>query len=537
MPAPGRALGTLPDRPDRPGDLAPGSRVTADLRQPVIVGVGQLRANRDRTVDAAREPLDLLVEALRLAATDAGVPALLQHADAVHAVKVTSWSYDGLAAKVGAAVGAQPRTCVDTGLGGHLPVRLLDQAAARIWAGDSEVALLVGGEAQATVSLLGRAGVDPVADLGWSADPGGPPAFDLDELGAPGMQAAGLLAPTRVYPLYENRLQADLGLTPQQGADWSAQLYADLSAVAAAHPAAWQQERLTPEQVGRVTASNRMVCEPYPLALNAMPHVDHAAAVIVTSLGAARRHGLAEEALVHVWGGAGTDDVPDVLSREGFGSSPALAAALDRCLGQAGTTADRLDLVDVYSCFPVVPKLAGLHLGLPRDATLSVTGGHSSFGGPLNSYSVHALATMAQRLRDGAELGLVHANGGYLTYQHAVLLGRRPHPDGYVGRPDPDRLTPSRTTSLAAVPADGESIAVVVETATVEHDRAGAPAQAFVVARTADGQRLAACTPRGDAASASVLSLDALPDGCTTHVGRALRATGVPGGVRLDPAG
>jgi acetyl-CoA C-acetyltransferase len=504
--------------------------VTADLRQPVIVGVGQLRANRDRTIEGAREPLHLLVEALRRAETDAVAPGLLREADAVHAVKVASWSYADLAAKIGTAVGARPRTLVDTGLGGHLPVRLLEQAAARIWAGDSEVALLVGGEAQASVSLLGKAGVDPVADLGWAADPGGPPAFDLDELGSPGMQAAGLLAPTRVYPLYENRLQADLGLTPQRAADWSARLYADLSAVAATHPAAWQPERLTPEQVGTVGASNRMVCEPYPLAMNAMPHVDQAAAVIVTSLGTARRHGIADRALVHVWGGAGADDVPDVLARDSFGRSCALSAALDRCLQQAGVSSGQLDLVDVYSCFPVVPKLAGLHLGLPRDATLSVTGGHSCFGGPLNSYSVHALATMAQRVREGAGLGLVHANGGYLTYQHAVLLSSVPHPDGYVGQPAPQAAAEGGAPALLSV--DG-ALDVVVETLTVEHRRDGEPRQAFLVARTATGERIAVCSAVDDVATPKALSLDALPDGLTTHVGRSLPISVEGGAFRL----
>jgi acetyl-CoA C-acetyltransferase len=213
--------------------------MTDDLRSPVIVGTGQLRANRERTVEGAREPLHLLVEALHAAASVAGAAELLEQADAIYAIRVTSWAYDQLAQRVATAVGAAPTTLADTGLGGHLPVRLLDAAAAPHAGGVSAVALLVGGEAQASVSLLGKAGIDPVAELGWSAAPGGPPAFDLDQLGSPGMQAAGLIAPSRVYPLYENRLQHDLGLTPAEAADWSARLYADLSRIAADHPTAW----------------------------------------------------------------------------------------------------------------------------------------------------------------------------------------------------------------------------------------------------------------------------------------------------------
>lgn len=499
--------------------------MTTDLRRPVLVGAGQLRANRERTVEGAREPLALIVEALHRAGQDSGAPGLVAAADAVWAVHVASWAYDGLAATVGAAVGARPRTCVDTGLGGHHPVRLLDAAAARIWSGESDIAVLVGAEAQASVSLLGRAGIDPVASQGWSAAPGGPPSFDPDQLGSSAMQAAGLLAPTRVYPLYENRLQADLGLTPEQSHAWSAQLYAAMSRVAAGHPASWSDQALTEQQIATAGPGNRMVCEPYPLAMNAMPHVDQAAAVVLTSLGTARAHGIPDQEVVHVWGGAGADDEPDLLARKDFGHSRALGDALDRCLAAAGVGAADLDVVDVYSCFPVVPKLVGLHLGLPRRAALSVTGGHSSFGGPLNSYSLHALATVAQRLRSTGGTGLVHANGGYLTFQHAVLLSGRPHPAGYVGDAEPrqSREAPVPTASPAEVAGATGHVDVVVETATVEHGRDGAPVQAFLVGRTDDGTRTAAATPRGDEPAARVLSLSQLPAGRTTHVGRTLR--------------
>jgi acetyl-CoA C-acetyltransferase len=478
--------------------------------------VGQLLSNRGRSVEEAREPLDLVREALAQAAT----PEQLASADAVYAVHIASWAYAELASEVSAAVGASARTLVDTGLGGHHPVRLLDEAAARIWAGDSEVALLIGAEAQASVTLLRKAGIDPVS-LGWSARPGGPPAFDLDQLGAPAMQAAELLAPTRVYPLYENRLQADLGQTPKEAQDWSARLYADLSRVAAEHPTSWNRTVLTPEQV----KAGRIICEPYPLGMNAMPHVDQAAALVITSWAKAQEWGITE--VVHVWGGAGADDASDVLQRRDFSGSAAMRSALDRCLEQGGVDAADLNFVDVYSCFPVVPKLAGLHLGLPRDQVLSITGGHSSFGGPLNSYSVHALATAFDVLRGGG-VGLVHANGGYLTYQHAILLSDSPHPGGYVGTPTALSLVDTDSPELVAVNGD---LQVVVETVTVEHSREGQPQQAFLVARTAEGGRVAVCSDPQDLSTASALSLAALPEG--THVGRSLAISVHHGVFRL----
>lgn len=478
-------------------------------RLPVLVGVGQVRANRDRTVAGAREPIRLMLDALDAAASGSGATAgcrLLREADGIDVVNVASWRYADLPGKLADRLGADPAHRSEAPLGGQYPVALLDRVAARIAAGECRVALLVGGEAQASVTALAKAGVDPAVDLGWSAEPGGPLGFEPDELGSPAMHAAGLVAPTRVYPLFESALRRRLGQRPDEAAGWAAELYAGFSVVAAGNPAAWNPEVRTPEEVAAVGPGNRMICEPYPLAVNAMPLVDQAAAVILTSLAVAQEYGVPADRMVHVWGGAGATDAADVLVRPSFDRSPALESALDRCLTAGGVAAADLDVVDAYSCFPVVPKLVVGHLGLGADAVPSVTGGHCAFGGPLSSYSLHAVVAAAARLRSGARTALVHANGGYLTDQHVVLLGRDPHPDGYVGDPEP--VSTAAPGPERVVPADGVAL---VETATVEYGRDGDPAQAFLVARTPADARFVTSTAPGDAASAHALSL--YPDG------------------------
>ena len=60
-----------------------------------------------------------------------------------------------------------------------------------------------------------------------------------------------------------------------------------------------------------------------------------------------------------------------------------------------GVAPEQLSVVDLYSCFPIVPKLGSLHLGLDR-VELSATGGLSSFGGPHNNYSSHAIVAVTR---------------------------------------------------------------------------------------------------------------------------------------------
>ncbi len=474
---------------------------------PVLVGVGQVCGDRQRTVPGAREPAELMLDALRLAAEDAGSPQLLADADSIDTVNVVSWIYDDLPGLFARRLGAQLKRQFSSPVGGQWPARLLDGAAARVATGETRIGLIVGGEAQSSTGVLAKAGLDPIVDSGWSAEPGGPPPFDPNLLGSAEAQAAGLIFPTRVYPLFENRLRYELGHTPAQAAAWSAQLYADFSAAAAENPVAWNRVRRSAAEIAAVGPGNRMVCEPYRLAMNAMPHVDQAAAVIVTSLATAREYGVSDGRLVYVWGGAGADEAADFLHRDGFGRSPAMASALECTLAQAEVAAEHLDLVDIYSCFPVVPKLAALQLGLPREAVLSVTGGHSSFGGPMNTYTLFSVVAVAlglrrRGLRRRPGLALVHGNGGFVTYQHAVLLGTTPH--AYVGQPEPVAIAPSAAPELMPA-SSGE---VTVETATVEYGRDGQPATGFLIGRTPGGQRMAAQTASGDTASARALSLE-----------------------------
>jgi acetyl-CoA C-acetyltransferase len=244
--------------------------------------------------------------------------------------------------------------------------------------------------------------------------------------------------------------------------------------------------------------------------------------VLVADADHARALGVPEHRMVHVWGGAGARDAVDVLARPSFARSDALASVLDRALSQAGVAAADLDVVDVYSCFPVVPKLVAAHLGIPPPP--GVTGGHSAFGGPLSSYTLHALVAVAGRCRGGARLALVHGNGGYLTHQHALLLAREPHParlrrrpgaarHGRAGAGDRRRSTARRSWSRRPPWST---------TAT------GGPGRGSWWRARRRGRGSPRPTRPGDGASARALSLE--------HgevVGRRVRATSVEGHVEV----
>ncbi|AYJ47262.1 acetyl-CoA acetyltransferase [Rhodococcus sp. P1Y] len=491
-------------------------------RIPVIIGVGEVSGCG---TPLNLEPLELIRRAAESVSGVAAAPWITR-ADSISVCHIASWSYAHPAATLASKFGAQPTDLFDAPIGGQWPTRLLDRAASRIAFGESTVAVVAGGEAQASVSAMTKSGRNP-ADEGWAADPGGPPSFDLDQLGSPAMQLAGLITPVRIYPLFENRLRFEISESPQAQMARCSELYAAFSRVAESNPYSWNGKARTAEDIGTPSQKNRVVCEPYPLSMNAMPFVDQAACLIVTSLAEAREHGVPEDDIVYVWGGAGADDTTDILDRSSFGRSRALESSLDRTLHAASTGVDEIDVLDVYSCFPIVPTLATRHLGTLESLVPSVTGGHSSFGGPLSSHSVHSIAASVRAIRAGKHCALVHANGGYMTYQHSILLADIEHSNGYIGSPEPvavEHDSPAR--------AHAESGDVTVETVSVEHSRQQEPAQAFLVARDTHGRRIAAQTAPGDTESARRLSLyrTSTP---TEIVGTTITIESVEGHIRV----
>ena len=131
----------------------------------------------------------------------------------------------------------------------------------------------------------------------------------------------------------------------------------------------------------------------------ANPVVNQGAAFIITSAAQARAAGIPEDRWIHVGPGAAANEARDWVSRERYDQSLAQDSVLESVLNQAGLSGPQIDLVELYSCFPCVPKMAQRSLQMAKDRAISVTGGLTFFGAPLNNYMTHAIAATVLRLR------------------------------------------------------------------------------------------------------------------------------------------
>ncbi|HBZ70293.1 MAG TPA: acetyl-CoA acetyltransferase, partial [Deltaproteobacteria bacterium] len=195
-----------------------------------------------------------------------------------------------------------------------------------------------------------------------------------------------------------------------------------------------------------------------------------------------------------------TEEIWFPTQRTSFHESPALRRAASEALARAGTTQGELEALDLYSCFPVAVEMACDMLGLseedPRGFT--VTGGLPYAGGPGNNYTLHAVAAMAERLRElPGRQGLVTGNGWYLTKHSAAVLASAPRREAAAKEPFAP-TSESLPPKSAAQPVELVEAAfgpATVDTYTVTYDREGAPERGIVVGHLEDGRRFLAHTP------------------------------------------
>jgi acetyl-CoA C-acetyltransferase len=478
----------------------------------VIVGAGQVRRRPGLDFPDAewepQEPVQIVAEALRRAAADAGRPSLIAEADAIGWVPALSWGYENAPRSLAEALGrpAAPTgwACAPGGDGG---VQVLNDAANRIAEGEVKIALVGGCEVLYSRRRARSEGVD--LEQRWAA--GG---SSLRFVGADAARFSndlekrhGVVNPVSAYPFLENALRASKGRGVAEHQAYLGRLYARFAEVASRNPYSWFPEPRSADDIAGVDEKNRWVGFPYPKNMNAIMEVDQAAALVVMATSEADRLGIPPAQRVTFLGGGRSLDGWSVSERAFLDRSPAYAAAARETMQHAALAAKDVDLFDFYSCFPCVVEFAMDVLGIAEDDPrgFTQTGGLAQHGGPGNAYSLHGLANTLHALRRRPNaVGWVSALGMTAT-KHAICALTN----------DPRRIAAcdGRATVFELPPAEKNGPPLVphprgrarVESYTVLFDRANRPTQSIFVLRLEDGRRSLALGSTEPAALARVM--------------------------------
>lgn len=410
-----------------------------DPRAPVLVGAGQIlqrspaRPASDATRQAAAsplEPLALMERAARRAADDAGCPGLLSRLDSIR-VPRGLWPYANPAHALGDRLGAPGAQTAIAPVAGNMVQRMLTDGAREIATGRRDAVLIVGGEAEHSKRRAKREG----RELDWSELEAPPPDREFEE-GSPWIQRSefqvGLGQPAAIFSLYENAMRHARGEGLQENRDRIARLWHGFAKVAEANPFAWTREAPSVQTIRDETPDNKMTVYPYTKRLCANMVVDLGAAVILCSAELAGRLGIPRDRWVFLHTATDCTGTPLMSHRMDFLRVPTLELAGRRALELSGLGPGDFAHVDLYSCFPAAVQVAAEALGFSLDDPLTVTGGLAYAGGPFNSYVLHALATVATRLRRApGSLALVSSVGGSFSKHAFGIYSTEPPEAGF----------------------------------------------------------------------------------------------------------
>jgi acetyl-CoA C-acetyltransferase len=472
-------------------------------RVPVIIGAGEINDRPAAGIEGL-DPAELMAAALRRADADAG-GGWLGRIDQLLVVPQISFRQLDVPEALARLTGL-PADRIDQApmASGDTPVRLLHDAANAIRAGEARVCAITGGEALRTAAQRAKA-------TGRGSD-----LFAGSKASAPPLRHRyGLITASDIYPLYENALRGALGQTLAQAQAETGRIWALMSEVAAGSEGAWLRTARTPDEIVEPTADNRPIAFPYTKLMVANASVNQGAAAIVTSLAAAREARIAEDRIVHIGQGAAAHESEEPLERAGWATSPSMRVSIERAMALNGLTAGDLDHLELYSCFPCVPKMARRVLGWPADKPVTVHGGLTFGGGPIGNYMGHAIAGMVRALRAGGRHGLLFANGGHCSHNHSLVLGRGPFADA--ATPQEYHFQAEADAARGPIPplTDAQEGVFPLETYTILYRRDGTPDHGVALSRTPSGERLVARVEGDDAATIAFLT-----DGATEPVGK-----------------
>ncbi|MCK7481256.1 MAG: hypothetical protein M0C28_31745 [Candidatus Moduliflexus flocculans] len=180
------------------------------------------------------------------------------------------------------------------------------------------------------------------------------------------------------------------------------------------------------------------------------------------------------------------------LRRPCLRGSPAIRAASRIALEQAGLSLDDIGAFDLYSCFPSAYDIARREDRHTRRTTQGQKrhGRSPYFRRPGNNYTMHAIATVVERIRkDRTRRAMVTANGWYLTKHSVGIYGGTPRPTPGMTVTTPPIRRSIDAGELPKPRGERASGTLTEEAYVIRHNSAGRPLSGTVIGRLHDGSR------------------------------------------------
>ena len=386
--------------------------------RPVVIGVGCI--NQKDTFDNLDEALILMEKAMQLAISDSTNDDIKKYIDEIQIPK-GYWKYRDPGKWIASRNGIKDIKTSITKIG-VLQQNLINSACKRIIDGDIRASIILGGESRYKKILAEIEQKDFIEtelninpDFYIKADDDLQLEVEADELGN---MAVGY------YSIMESSLRFKSDFNEHHKK--IAKIYENFSKISTTNSLAWNDKEYTYEEILNPSDKNPTLAFPYNKFHCTSWNVNQAAALIICSDAIADLLEVPESKRVYPLASSENNHMIATLQRPDLSKSAGMNLAADFILDICKKNNISPNLYDLYSCFPVAVEMFANSLDLKELNNITVTGGMSFAGGPLNSYVLNSTVQMIEMIRKYMNVGIVTGVSGMMTKQSYALWSKNP---------------------------------------------------------------------------------------------------------------
>jgi len=302
---------------------------------------------------------------------------------------------------------------------GVLQQHLINNTCNKIIKGEIRAGLILGGESRAKMIAALKEGI-AYKEMELSTNPDQYVKAKDDLYGEGEAEALGLMA-VGYYAVMESAMRKSKSLTLKEHEDYLGSMYADFSEIASKNQYAASDKSISKDQIMLANSDNKPMAYPYNKYHCTSWNVSQASAILICEEGLADQLNISKQKRIYPMASSETNHMIALIQRPSLISSAGLKLASEKINEVVDKHSINLNLIDLYSCFPVAVQQFENVLNLNTKTSRTITGAMPFAGGPLNNYMLHATVQALLKLRSESGHSLITGVSGMMTKQSFCL--------------------------------------------------------------------------------------------------------------------
>ena len=302
---------------------------------------------------------------------------------------------------------------------GVLQQHLINNTCNKIIKGEIRAGLILGGESRAKMIAALKEGVE-YKEMELSTNPDQYVKAKDDLYGEGEAEALGLMA-VGYYAVMESAMRKSKSLTLKEHEDYLGSMYAEFSEIASKNQYAASDKSISKDQIMLANNDNKPMAYPYNKYHCTSWNVSQASAILICEEELADQLNISKQKRIYPMASSETNHMIALIQRPSLISSAGLKLASEKINEVIDKHSINLDLIDLYSCFPVAVQQFENVLNLNTKISKTITGAMPFAGGPLNNYMLHATVQALLKLRNQSGNSLITGVSGMMTKQSFCL--------------------------------------------------------------------------------------------------------------------